>query len=78
MAWEPRTVQCMPERFRRDPTTTLQPASRTPEEVQKCWACNSAERAAPHGLGLAQPSRKLTDRTRNFHRLSHDFSLRLL
>jgi hypothetical protein len=41
MALEPRWVQCMPERFRRDPMTTLQAASGTPEEVQRCWAWKS-------------------------------------
>src|ERR1700730_5297145 len=31
MALAPRTLQNIPERFRRDPTTALQPASITPE-----------------------------------------------
>ena len=35
MAFAPFTVQCMPARLSRVPTTTLQPASTTPVEVQK-------------------------------------------
>ena len=35
MALEPRTVQCMPARFKRVPIATLHPASTTPVEVHK-------------------------------------------
>lgn len=37
-AFAPLTVQCMPDRLSRVPTTNLQPDSTTPVEVQKpCW-----------------------------------------
>jgi hypothetical protein len=35
MALDPRTVQCIPARFKRVPIATLQPASTTPEELHK-------------------------------------------
>jgi len=40
MALAPRTVQNIPERFRRDPITALQPASITPEPTKSPMARN--------------------------------------
>src|ERR1035437_5338382 len=40
MALAPRTVQNIPERFRRDPMTDLQPASITPEPTKSPMARN--------------------------------------
>src|SRR5450432_3059331 len=41
MALAPRTVQNMPDRFRRDPMTDLQPASTTPEPTKSPFSRNS-------------------------------------
>jgi predicted nucleic acid-binding protein len=41
MELAPRTVQNMPDCFRRDPMTVLQPASITPEPAKRCWRRDS-------------------------------------
>src|SRR5665213_962883 len=50
MAFAPVTVQNMPDRLRREPMTVLQPASITPEPMNKVLA---SEFWIAHALGVA-------------------------